>query len=73
MQVKCIKEFSVNKYDDNGWVIENEYVDIKENSIWEADSDNSRIIGGDIRLQSEDYYNWLEISEETFTGHFVKI
>lgn len=37
---KCIKGFSVEKCDDDGFTIENEYVEIKEGSIWEIPEDD---------------------------------
>lgn len=41
MRYQCIKGFSVNKYDDNGFLVENEYENIEIGSVWETgDADN---------------------------------
>ena len=31
---KCIKGFSLKLYDDNGFIVENEYMNINKGSIW---------------------------------------
>ena len=46
-QVKCIKSFSVDKYNDDGYLIDDEYVLVEEGSIWELDENKSRVIDGD--------------------------
>ncbi|HBC97992.1 MAG TPA: hypothetical protein DC034_14520 [Clostridium sp.] len=73
---KCTKGFSIEKCDDDGFTIENEYVEIKEGSIWEIpEDDDFRLVGGEIRLEEikEDCVNWLEITENDFKKYFVKI
>jgi hypothetical protein len=34
MKIECIEGFSVDKCDDNGSTIENQYINIKEGSLW---------------------------------------
>lgn len=69
MKAKCTKGFSIERCDDNGFTIENEYSTIEENSCWNIENDKYRFIGGEIRLTNSEL-EWLEISEETFKEHF---
>lgn len=67
---KCIKEFSLELYDDNGFIIENEYVDINEGTIWYIPEDEDyRLIDGEVRLENE-AMDWIEITKETFKNNF---
>lgn len=65
MKYKCIKSFFVDKVNDEGFW-EEQSIEIKENSVWEADESNFRCVGADIRLieDIEGSYNWLEIPKE---------
>ena len=70
---KCIKEFSLELYDDNGFIIENEYMDINKGTIWYIPEDEDyRFIDGEVRLENEEM-NWIEITKETFKNNFEPI
>ncbi len=74
MKYKCIKSFLVDKVDDEGFW-EEQSIEIKENSVWEADESNFRCIGADIRLieDVEGHFNWLEITKERLENNFELI
>ncbi|WP_244833388.1 hypothetical protein [Clostridium sp. BJN0001] len=72
MKAKCIKGFALEKCDDNGFTIENEYFTVEDNSIWNIENNEDRFIGGEIRL-TNDNGEWLEISKETLKEHFEKM
>jgi hypothetical protein len=65
----CTEGFSVQRFDEDGFIIENEYDEIETGSVWEV-SDNS-IVGGEIHLEKvgKPYY-WLEITKERFEACF---
>lgn len=72
-KVKCVKEFFVDKCDDDGRSIANEYIDVEEGDIFEVEDDDFRFIGGEVRLlalDSDTSFEWLEIAKETFKEHF---
>lgn len=75
MRYKCIKGFSVDKYDDNGFLIENEYENIEIGSAWETgDADNMMIGGLDhIHLENINDGLWLEIPKEMIDEYFKQI
>ena len=70
---KCIKEFSIEKCDDDGFMLENEYEIIEEGSIWFIPEDKDyRFLGGEIRLENDDM-SWIEIAKESLKEYFVAI
>lgn len=69
---KCIKSFSVDEYDDDGFLIEGEYKIIEEGTLWELDEEKFRVIGGSVRL-TKNLWTWLEISKETLEEYFIKV
>ena len=70
---KCIKGFSLEKYDEDGFTVDGEYMVVNEGSIWHIPGDkNYRLIDGDIRLENDEDV-WIEISNETLAESFEKI
>lgn len=72
---KCIKGFSLEKCDDDGFTIEGEYTIIEKGSTWYIPEDEDyRLIGGEIRLEEDkpNEIHWIEISKETLEEHFRK-
>lgn len=65
---KCIRELSIPKCDGDGFET-GKYKYIKKGSIWTVPEDNFRLLGGDIRLESNKY-GWIEISKETLGESF---
>lgn len=76
MKFKCIKAFSVEKYDEDGFCICGKYQNIPEGSLWQIDTDKSRVIGGTVRLvrvwktKKAKTVQWLEISNDALYKHF---
>lgn len=72
---ECIEGFLVEKCDDNGFYIENEYEEIRKGSIWftpEEDT-NYRFVGGEVRLESANPLQWIEITKEHLGKYFKEI
>lgn len=63
---KCIKSFCVDKYDGNGFLIENGFSVIEEGKVYETGESGYMMIGGKehVRLDSVDDGSWLEITKE---------
>lgn len=68
---KCVKSFSIQNCDDDGFSIENSYTNIEKDSIWEQDTSSFRMVGANdsIRLENEQGA-WLEITQETLSTNF---
>jgi hypothetical protein len=76
MKYKCVSGFSVFCVDDNGFSIENKYLDVKKDTIWDLDDSENRMIGGEIKLErevNEKTFQWIEITKETFESCFEAI
>lgn len=73
MKYKCIKGVTLEQIDDDGFSIENEYMNIDEGTIWFIpEHDSYRFIDGEVRLENDDA-EWIEICEETLKEHFIKL
>lgn len=72
-QYKCKKSFCVDKYDDDGFLIENSSVVIDKGKIYEIDDGNHTIIGGEIHLDSDEDGSWLEITKEHLEEYFEEV
>lgn len=72
MKVRCKEGFLVERYDDDGFTIPGKYTTIRKGSVWDVDESNSRIIGGEVRLEHKKY-GWLELSKESFEENFERV
>lgn len=72
---ECVEGFLIEKWDDNGFPIDNEYVEIRKNSLWftPEEDERYRFIGGDIRLESANSLQWIEITKEHLERYFKEI
>lgn len=73
MNYKCVEGLALEKVDEDGFTIENEYMVIGEGEIWfTPEEEDYRFLGGEIRLENDLGY-WIEISKETLEECFVEI
>lgn len=70
---RCKEEFYVEKYDENGNLLENEGMLIVEGGYWLSDESGSTIIGGEVHLDSLDGKSWLELTKETLNERFEEV
>lgn len=71
---ECVEGFLIEKWDDNGSPIDNEYVEIEKNSLWftPEEDERYRFIGGEIRLENASL-QWIEITKEHLERYFKEI
>lgn len=79
----CTKEFFLEKYDEEGFRIENKYLTVPVGSVWELDEDDPayNIIADKDCVHLERVYKsqkaksrqWIEITKERLAEHFEKI
>lgn len=69
---KCKKSFCVDKYDADGFLIENSSMVIEEGKIYELDESGYMIVGGKehVHLDSVNDGSWIEITKEHFEECF---
>lgn len=71
---KCKKSFYVDKYDDDGFLIENDGMVIEEVKIYELNESEYMMIGGKDHVHldavDEDDGLWLEITKEHLEKYF---
>lgn len=69
---RCKKGFIVDKYDGDGFLIENDYVNVEKGEIYTLDESGRRIIGGEVHLDGDDG-SWLEICKENLEKFFEEV
>lgn len=69
---KCKKSFCVDKYDDDGFLIENDAMVIEEGKIYELNESGHMMMGGKdhVHLDAVDDNSWLEITKENLEEYF---
>ena len=72
---KCKKSFCVDKYDGDGFLIENSSILIEEGTIYELDESGHMVIGrkDHVHLDSVDNGSWLEITKEHLNEYFEEV
>ena len=66
MKYKCKKSFCVDRYDEDGFLIENSSIVIDEGKAYELDESGHMMIGGQdhVHIDAVDYGSWLEITKK---------
>lgn len=74
MLYKCKESFLVELCDDDGFIVENECMEIEKGTIWIADG-RSYESNNYIRLDSGEYdtFKWLEIPKECIESYFEPV
>lgn len=80
MKYICTQDLYLDKYDADGFRIENKYVRIPKGSIWEEDKECIKFIGGKdcIHLdrvwksKKAKTHQWVEITTEHFETNFQR-
>lgn len=67
MKYKCVKTFTVDACDDDGFYVDG-YMEIKTGEVYEVG--NEKNIDGEIHLDGVNVNRWIEISRETLNEHF---
>lgn len=70
MRYKCVKAFTVDTYDDDGFYSDG-YMEIEVGEVYEVG--NGKIIDGEIHLDGVNVNRWIEISKEMLEKHFVEV
>lgn len=71
MRYRCKESFAIDKYDEDGNLLENEQHVVEAGELYEISS--STIIGGEIHLDNVNKTSWLELSKESLNGLFEEV
>lgn len=80
MKYICIQDLYLDKYDAEGFRIENKYIRIPKGSIWEEDTECCKFIGGKDSIHLDRVWKskkakthqWIEITKEHLTMNFQR-
>lgn len=70
---RCIKDFSVQECDGDGFEMENSYKNIEKGATYTLDESGHTIIGGEIHLDNIQDGSWLEIGRERLSEYFEEV
>ena len=78
MRYICTQDLYLDKYDGEGFYIENQYVRIPKDSIWEEDNESYKFVGGKDSIHLDRVwkstkaktYQWIEIDKGTLLAYF---
>lgn len=64
---RCKKTFCLDRYDEDGFLIENSVMIIEVGKVYELDESGTMMIGGKyhVHLDAVDDNSWMEITKET--------
>ena len=72
MKYKCKKSFCVDRYDEDGFLIENSSIVIEKEKLMNQMKAVHMMIGGQdhVHIDAVDYGSWLEITKKHFEEYF---
>ena len=81
MKYICTQDLYIDRYDADGFRIENKCKRVPKGSIWEIDTECIKFIGGKDSIHLDRVWKskkaktheWIEITKETFKTHFQRI
>jgi hypothetical protein len=81
MKYRCIKGYTVEKYDADGFLMEGKYFTIPVGSVWEVDSEFPNIVGSTDCVHLDRVWKskkaksnqWIEVTKETLVEYFEPI
>lgn len=75
VRYKCIKPLLLDRYDDDGFLEEENAVQIEVGEVFEVDSDTCDylLIADKPALRLESTRHWIEIYPDTLAEHFEEV
>lgn len=74
----CTQDLYLDKYDDDGFLIENQYARIPKDSIWEEDAESPKFVAPNDSIHLDRVWKtkkaktmqWIEIDKGTLLAYF---
>ena len=73
MKYICTESFDLQKYDDDGFVIANDYMTIEIGEIWEEVPQKVNYVAGQDAIHLVHGKEWCEILRGTLDAYFRKL
>ncbi|GKU80157.1 hypothetical protein [Paenibacillus sp. L3-i20] len=70
---ECVKGFSIDRCDGDGFTVEEGGVLIELGGIWVDQEEDYRLVGGEVRLEIEDESLWIEIPSDMILVFFKEV
>jgi len=66
----CVKPLWVQNYDDDGFIVENAYMDIAVGEVWTVEKQEYNLVASNDAIHLERNLAWIEIHQDTLDAHF---
>ncbi len=68
MKYICTEDFSLQMYDEDGFIMEGKLLEVHEGDIFSSNDNNFRVLGNEVRLENET--TWLELTADDLARCF---
>ncbi|MBE5877073.1 MAG: hypothetical protein E7290_09350 [Lachnospiraceae bacterium] len=77
----CTQDLYIERYDADGFLIENKYFRVPKDSIWEEDTESIKLIGSNDcihldrvwKTKKAKTWQWIEVTKETLLEYFAQL
>lgn len=71
MKYICTEDFSLQMYDEDGFIMEGKLLNIHKGDIFSSNESNFRVLGTEIRIENET--TWLELTADDLARYFSTV
>ena len=71
MKYICTEDFSLQMYDEDGFIMEGELLEVHKGDIFSLNESNFRVLGTDVRIENET--TWLELTAADLARYFSAV
>lgn len=68
MKYMCTEDFSLQMYDEDGFIMEGKLLNIHKGDIFSSNESNFRVLGTEIRIENDT--TWLELTAADLVRYF---
>lgn len=68
MKYICTEDFSLQMYDEDGFIVEGELLEVHKGDIFSSNESNFRVLGTEIRIENDK--TWLELTAADLARYF---
>ena len=68
MKYICTEDFSLQMYDEDGFIVEGELLEVHKGDIFSSNESNFRVLGTEIRIENDE--TWHELTAADLARYF---
>lgn len=71
MKYICTEDFSLQMYDEDGFIMEGKLLNVYKGDIFSSNESNFRVLGTEIRIENDT--TWLELTAADLARYFSTV